>query len=263
MLSALQDDCLDGCVQPESGLKLCVCLYVAFSMYQSHVKGRVVHGTAKTVVAVDREEDDDETGDGPDSGTDMSVFSDFQSAWSKKFPGCELPKAWEEDVRGNLSKHRQKVTLLKEDLEKEEFYVEYLERLLADVERCVRKPSLISGSPDRSTSPSINANERDTTPSKGTSGDQYVTVISVASYGEIQRNASKSLHSRDETEDQGSLIENPLYQDEDNDKNGVCWIYVYCSRITILLTLSVPCLYALRSLFAMRFNFKTYAKCLV
>lgn len=64
----------------------------------------------------------------------MSVFGDFQQVWFKRFPDSALPAAWEEDVRANLAKHKQKVSLLKEELEKEEFYVEYLERLLTDVE---------------------------------------------------------------------------------------------------------------------------------
>lgn len=65
----------------------------------------------------------------------MSTFRDFQLAWVRRFPNCDLPKAWEEDVRSNLDRHRAKVTELKGELEKEEFYVEYLERLLADVEK--------------------------------------------------------------------------------------------------------------------------------
>ncbi|XP_067133285.1 active breakpoint cluster region-related protein [Centruroides vittatus] len=65
----------------------------------------------------------------------MSVFSDFQTAWAQRFPGCELPKAWEDDVRANLAKHQHRVSYLREELEKEEFYVEYLESLLADVDR--------------------------------------------------------------------------------------------------------------------------------
>lgn len=64
----------------------------------------------------------------------MSVFGEFHKAWRAKFPGNELPAAWEEDVRANLTKHRAKVALLKEELEKEQFYVEYLERLLDDVQ---------------------------------------------------------------------------------------------------------------------------------
>lgn len=69
----------------------------------------------------------------------MSVFGDFQQVWFKRFPDSELPAAWEEDVRANLAKHKQKVSLLKEELEKEEFYVEYLERLLSDVEEHKKK----------------------------------------------------------------------------------------------------------------------------
>lgn len=69
----------------------------------------------------------------------MSVFGDFQQVWLQRFPESPLPGAWEEDVRANLAKHKQKVSLLKEELEKEEFYVEYLERLLCDVEQHKKK----------------------------------------------------------------------------------------------------------------------------
>lgn len=69
----------------------------------------------------------------------MSVFGDFQQVWSRRFPDSALPAAWEEDVRANLAKHKQKVSLLKVELEKEEFYVEYLERLLSDVEEHKKK----------------------------------------------------------------------------------------------------------------------------
>jgi breakpoint cluster region protein len=63
----------------------------------------------------------------------MSVFGDFRNVWVQRFPGSDLPAAWEEDVRANLDKHKQKVAVLREELEKEEFYVEYLEQLLIDV----------------------------------------------------------------------------------------------------------------------------------
>ncbi|XP_060803118.1 active breakpoint cluster region-related protein [Amyelois transitella] len=65
----------------------------------------------------------------------MSVFGDFQRVWVQRFPDSTLPAAWEEDVRANLSKHKQKVAILREELEKEEFYVSYLETLLSDVEK--------------------------------------------------------------------------------------------------------------------------------
>ena len=65
----------------------------------------------------------------------MSVFAEFHKAWLVRFPGKDLPSAWEEDVRANLAKHRARAAILREDLEKEQFYVEYLERLLEDVQQ--------------------------------------------------------------------------------------------------------------------------------
>lgn len=69
----------------------------------------------------------------------MSVFTEFHKAWRARFPGNDLPAAWEEDVRANLAKHRSRVAVLKEELEKEQFYVEYLECLLNDVQRQHRR----------------------------------------------------------------------------------------------------------------------------
>lgn len=65
----------------------------------------------------------------------MSVFGDFQQVWAQRCPGSALPSAWEEDIRANLEKHKQKVKNLQEELVKEETYVEYLERLLSDIEK--------------------------------------------------------------------------------------------------------------------------------
>lgn len=77
----------------------------------------------------------------------MSVFGDFRRVWVKRFPNSDLPAAWEEDVRANLAKHKQKVAVLREELEKEEFYVEYLERLLQDV-AASKKDSLPEPTPE-------------------------------------------------------------------------------------------------------------------
>ncbi|XP_013778995.1 active breakpoint cluster region-related protein-like [Limulus polyphemus] len=65
----------------------------------------------------------------------MSVTNDFQTTWAQRFPDCELPQAWVEDVRANLIKHRERILFLKDEVEKEEFYVEYLEKLLVDAEK--------------------------------------------------------------------------------------------------------------------------------
>ncbi|RVE50864.1 hypothetical protein evm_004431 [Chilo suppressalis] len=77
----------------------------------------------------------------------MSVFGDFQRVWVQRFPESALPAAWEEDVRANLAKHKQKVAILREELEKEEFYVEYLETLLSDVEKHKAAAQNIKGAP--------------------------------------------------------------------------------------------------------------------
>lgn len=69
------------------------------------------------------------------SDTKMSVFGDFQQVWSQRFPHSSLPDAWEEDIRANLAKHKQKITALRTEIEKEEIYVEYLERLISDIEQ--------------------------------------------------------------------------------------------------------------------------------
>lgn len=64
----------------------------------------------------------------------MSVFSDFQRMWMKRFPDNALSSEWENDVRFSLQQHRQKVADMTRELEQEMLYVEYLERLLGDVE---------------------------------------------------------------------------------------------------------------------------------
>lgn len=65
----------------------------------------------------------------------MSVFSDFQRMWVEKFPDSSLSDAWEQDVRQSLTRHRQRIEELQKELEQETLYVEYLERLLSDVEK--------------------------------------------------------------------------------------------------------------------------------
>lgn len=73
---------------------------------------------------------------GSSAGADkMSVFSDFQRMWIKRFPQSSLSDAWELDVRASLQRHKQKIADLSKELEQEQLYVEYLERLLNDVEK--------------------------------------------------------------------------------------------------------------------------------
>ena len=80
--------------------------------------------------------------------SNSDTFQDFCQAWRSRFPHSELPAAWEEDVRANLAKHQARVDSLREELEKEEMYVEYLDKLLADIElhRQQKRSSLSNGS---------------------------------------------------------------------------------------------------------------------
>lgn len=71
----------------------------------------------------------------------MSAINDFNKVWEQKFPGSQLPPAWEEDVKYNLATHKKRVQELQNELKKEEDYVQFLEKLLEEVEK--RKESNI------------------------------------------------------------------------------------------------------------------------
>ncbi|XP_017114169.1 active breakpoint cluster region-related protein isoform X2 [Drosophila elegans] len=65
----------------------------------------------------------------------MSVFDDFQRLWMQRFPQSSLSDAWEQDVRASLERHKLRILELSKELEQETLYVEYLERLLSDVDK--------------------------------------------------------------------------------------------------------------------------------
>lgn len=71
----------------------------------------------------------------------MSAISDFNKVWVQKFPGSELPPAWEEDVKNNLAKHKKRVQELQNELKQEEVYVQFLESLLEEVEKRKKESS--------------------------------------------------------------------------------------------------------------------------
>lgn len=73
----------------------------------------------------------------------MSAINDFNKVWEQRFPGSELPPAWEEDVKNNLAKHKKRVQELHKELKEEEVYVQFLETLLEEVEK--RKKESSSG----------------------------------------------------------------------------------------------------------------------
>ncbi|KAJ2949180.1 hypothetical protein O0L34_g6122 [Tuta absoluta] len=111
----------------------------------------------------------------------MSVFGDFQRVWVQRFPESALPAAWEEDVRANLAKHKQKVAILREELEKEEFYVEYLETLLSDVEKHKRASSGPSGRAVPPSGADVNDPDDNTPDSKQESNTDSLSKKSEAS----------------------------------------------------------------------------------
>lgn len=53
----------------------------------------------------------------------------------EKFPDSDLSTEWIKDVKLSLDRHREKIVELTTELEQEKLYVEYLERLLGEVER--------------------------------------------------------------------------------------------------------------------------------
>jgi active breakpoint cluster region-related protein len=53
----------------------------------------------------------------------------------EKFPESDLSAEWIKDVKLSLDRHREKIVELTTELEQEKLYVEYLERLLGEVEK--------------------------------------------------------------------------------------------------------------------------------
>lgn len=112
----------------------------------------------------------------------MSVFSDFQRLWQQKFPDSDLSSAWIEDVKLSLTRHKEKIAELTKELEQEQLYVEYLERLLDEVEKCRESgndPSELfdAASPPTSGSNRVSMNEKNgvTTDNKDTEEEPHET----------------------------------------------------------------------------------------
>lgn len=60
---------------------------------------------------------------------------DFRHFQQEKFPESDLSAEWIKDVKLSLERHREKIVDLTTELEQEKLYVEYLERLLGEVEK--------------------------------------------------------------------------------------------------------------------------------
>lgn len=111
----------------------------------------------------------------------MSVFNEFRQAWAVQFPGEDLPAVWEEDTRANLIRHQQKLEELKLLVKKEEFYVKFLEKALADAKSLQESAS---HSPKTSTSTELLPEN---------SKPDFVTVISISNEEESLKDESKSV----------------------------------------------------------------------
>lgn len=83
----------------------------------------------------------------------------------EKFPDSDLSSAWIEDVKLSLTRHKEKILELTKELEQETLYVEYLERLLNEVEKYRENgsnPALIfdAATPTINTSNRVSMNEK-------------------------------------------------------------------------------------------------------
>ena len=101
----------------------------------------------------------------------------------EKFPGSDLSSAWIEDVQLSLTRHKEKILELTKELEQETLYVEYLERLLNEVEKYRDNGSnaaLIfdAATPTINTSNRVSMNEKNgpTTDNKDTEEQQQQQV---------------------------------------------------------------------------------------
>lgn len=120
----------------------------------------------------------------------MSVFSDFQRLWQQKFPDSDLSSAWIEDVKLSLTRHKEKIAELTKELEQEQLYVEYLEKLLNDVEKYRESGTDPSELFDAASPPTINStasnrvsiNEKNgvTTDNKDTEESQEVHDLNIS-----------------------------------------------------------------------------------
>ena len=146
------------------------------------------------------------------------VFSDFCQAWVSRFPGSELPAAWEEDVRANLKKHKTKVAILREELEKEEMYVEYLDKLLVDIEQH-RKLSTASSSVNNSTTNNTNT---DTNINRMASSNYHTLeeIERLTTYREEQNKEVKQEEIERKMNDENKRRSNPFETQTSTDRQA-------------------------------------------
>lgn len=114
----------------------------------------------------------------------MSEFSEFCKLWKQNFPNEEIPRQtlWEDDTRANLLRHQKNLEYLKSEVQKEEFYIKFLEKALSNAEsrKLQASPNIseTSASSSESNSSEPQTNTSSETP-KRTSKSDFVTVITV------------------------------------------------------------------------------------
>ncbi|XP_017096185.2 active breakpoint cluster region-related protein isoform X2 [Drosophila bipectinata] len=144
----------------------------------------------------------------------MSVFNDFQRLWMERFPQSSLSDAWELDVRASLERHKVKIHELSKELEQETLYVEYLERLLSDVEKYRATggdPTALfeAASGGTSTSSSSTANNGTTTNGAAPPG-------AGSSAGGVDKEFKSSLNLRESSSSAGGKDKDRLSLNTDN-----------------------------------------------
>jgi hypothetical protein len=140
----------------------------------------------------------------------MSVFNDFQQVWLQRFPDNPLPGAWEEHVKLNLAKHKQKVSMFKEEVRKEEIYVEYLERLLLDIQKHKKSEPVESGEQTKNESGDViadNISNSSTPVAAGINLEEFETFSANMCVTELSNELSK-LNS-EQTEESDVSIPDP------------------------------------------------------
>ncbi|XP_032594366.1 active breakpoint cluster region-related protein isoform X2 [Drosophila grimshawi] len=167
----------------------------------------------------------------------MSVFDDFQRLWMQRFPQSSLSDAWEQDVRASLERHKLKIGELSKELEQETLYVEYLERLLSDVEKYRESggdPTTLFEAATNSPAASHHATQQQQSPTTSSSScvaaNGSTGATSTANAGVVDKDFKSSLNLREASsassasskdKDRLSLSTDNKYTHTQNDSGGV------------------------------------------
>ncbi|KAH8276350.1 hypothetical protein KR026_002931 [Drosophila bipectinata] len=147
----------------------------------------------------------------------MSVFNDFQRLWMERFPQSSLSDAWELDVRASLERHKVKIHELSKELEQETLYVEYLERLLSDVEKYRATggdPTALFEAASGGTSTSTSTSS--STANNGTTTNGAAPPGAGSSAGGVDKEFKSSLNLRESSSSAGGKDKDRLSLNTDN-----------------------------------------------